>query len=99
MAAKVRSGPVLDELGGQKWMRTTGLRTDATAGVGFSGSMALAREADSPAPNRAVVVRLKEGGFRVEYWRVDGEDGEQVAEKIVADGDAVKAELTERFAA
>ena len=60
--------------------------------------MALARDAEQPQPNRAVVVRRREGGFRVEYWRVDGEDGEPVAEKVVEDVDGVKAELAERFA-
>ena len=100
-AAKKRYATVLDDLGGSVWLRDVGLRADDKAAVGIGGVLALRREVEKPKANRCLITRQKEkeGGYRLEYWRVDGEDGEATAEKLFHTAEDVKAELIAGFGA
>ena len=80
-------------------MRPSGSR-EALPGI---QSQALRRDVEKPKANRCLIHRQKEGknytGFRVEYWRVDGEEGEATAEKLFCTANDVKAELIAGFGA
>lgn len=101
MAKKGES--VLDELGGTAWLRAFELRTDDRAGSGQS-ALALKRVEDRKGkPNRVIITRQKEGkqyvGYKMEYWRVDDEDADAMAEKLFSTTEEVKTELIESFGA
>lgn len=92
-----RGRAAIEQLGGRDWVRGAGLRVDATAPVPPLAVSLACETADAKKPNRVVVLPLDGGGFRLEFWRVNGEDAEPTGERVVATAGAARAAILVAF--